>query len=126
MKTIATFYRPEEAHLLRMRLEAAGIEAFVQDEHMVQMDVFYSNVIGGVRVQVADEDLADAREYLVADAGVSPEPDDVRCPQCGATGVETERFSKRLAFLSLLLISFPLLFFRRRLRCNTCLHTWKP
>ena len=126
MKTIATFYKPEEAHLLRMRLEAAGIEAFIQDEYMIQMDAFYANAIGGVRVQVADEDLADARDYLMADAGISPEPEELHCPQCGATGVETERFSKRLAFLSLLLTPFPILFFRRRHRCNTCLHTWKP
>jgi hypothetical protein len=38
MITVATFSKPEEAHLLRMRLEAGGVTAFVQDEYMVQMD----------------------------------------------------------------------------------------
>ena len=34
MTTLATFSKPEEAHLFRMRFEGAGIHAFVQDEHM--------------------------------------------------------------------------------------------
>ena len=55
MKTIATFSKPEEAHLFRTRLEAVGIPAFVQDEHFVQMDWLYSNAIGGVRVQIAED-----------------------------------------------------------------------
>jgi hypothetical protein len=50
VKTVATFSKPEEAHLFRTRLEAAGIPAYVQDEHLIQMDWLYSNAIGGVRV----------------------------------------------------------------------------
>ena len=61
MKTIATFSKPEEAHLFRTRLGAAGIPAYVQDEHFIQMDWLYSNAIGGVRVQIADEDVEAAR-----------------------------------------------------------------
>jgi len=38
LKTIATFSKPEEAHLFRTRMEAAGIPAYVQDEHFIQMD----------------------------------------------------------------------------------------
>ena len=30
-----TFSKPEEAHLLRMRLEAGGVRAFIQDENLV-------------------------------------------------------------------------------------------
>ncbi len=72
MKTIATFSLPHEAHMLRMRLEGAGIPAFLQDENTVQMDWLYSNAIGGVKVQVAEEDWHRAAEYLaLADAGIS-------------------------------------------------------
>jgi hypothetical protein len=70
MTTIATFTKPENAHLLRMRLESFGIEAFIQDENLIQMDILYSNAIGGVRVQVADEDAEAARKLLAEDAGV--------------------------------------------------------
>jgi len=126
MTTIATFTKPEEAHLLRMRLEALGIEAFIQDENLIQIDLLLSNAIGGVRVQVADEDEQAVRELLKEDTGIPAEADALRCPKCGSTSIETEQFSKRLAFLSLLLLGIPLLLMRRRLRCNACLHTWKP
>jgi hypothetical protein len=71
--TIATFTKPEDAHLLRMRLEACGFEAFIQDENQIQMDILSSNAIGGVRVQVADEDVPAVREFLAEDAGIPPD-----------------------------------------------------
>lgn len=75
METIATFTKPEEAHLVRMRLEAAGIEAFVQDEAASQLGGFFSDASGGVRVQVADEIADEARAFLAADDRQgSPEP----------------------------------------------------
>jgi hypothetical protein len=66
MVTIATFSNANDAHLLRMRLEADGIQAFVQDE----LGQNFVQSIGGVRVQVADEDAEAAREYLSDDGGV--------------------------------------------------------
>ena len=81
MKTIATFSKPEEAHLFRTRLEAAGIPAYVQDEYLIQMDWLYSNAIGGVRVQIADENLEAGREFLENDSPqATPDAIDVVCP----------------------------------------------
>jgi Putative prokaryotic signal transducing protein len=71
MVVVATFSKPEEAHLLRMRLEAGGIQAFIRDENTIQIDWLYSNALGGVRVEVAEEDEAAARELLAADHGLS-------------------------------------------------------
>ncbi len=71
METIATFLKPEDAHLLRMRLEAVGIPAFVQDENLIQIDWLLSNAVGGVRVQVSDEDVTEALALLSADHGVN-------------------------------------------------------
>ncbi len=103
MTTVATFSKPEEAHLFRMRLEAAGIPAFVQDEHLVQMDWLYSNAIGGVRVQIADEDVSAAREFLAADTEQKPvDAVDVLCPACGSSDTKPDERPRRLAFLSLL------------------------
>ena len=62
MTTIATFSKPEEAHLFRMRLGAVEIEAFVQDENLVQNYWLLCNAVGGVKVQVAAEDVDDARQ----------------------------------------------------------------
>lgn len=69
MTTIATFNKPEEAHLLRMRLESGGIEAFLVDENVTQME--WALFTGGVRVQVADEDVEDVRAFLASDEAAS-------------------------------------------------------
>lgn len=73
MKTIATFGKPEDAHLCRMHLGAGGIEAFVQDESNTQLEQPWGEGSGGVRLQVADEDFDAAKEFLAADKGVPPD-----------------------------------------------------
>lgn len=127
MKTIATFSKPEEAHLFRLRLEAADIPAYVADEHFVQMYWLYSNVIGGVRVQIADEDVEPAREFLAADSP-QPCPDavDVMCPSCGSSGTAPDEWPRRLAYFTLLVVHFPVLIGRHRWRCGACDHVFRP
>lgn len=66
MKTLATFSLPIDAHLLITRLEGNGINAYIRDENMITLDWFYSNAIGGVKVDVADEDLPAAQALLAA------------------------------------------------------------
>jgi hypothetical protein len=56
MITIATFPSPEEAHMFRGFLGSREIEAFVLDENICQIYWLYTNAVGGVRVQVNDED----------------------------------------------------------------------
>ena len=89
MKTIATFEKPEEAHLVRMRLEAFGIQAYLQDENITQLGTWRAHAIGGVRLQVADEDVERAQHYLAEESKLFCEPpketDAIRCCACGAT-----------------------------------------
>jgi hypothetical protein len=126
MTTIGTFSKPEEAHLFRTRLEAAGIPAFVQDEHVVQLYWLYSNFIGGVRVQIDDEDLAAAREFLAADSPQSPaDAEGVVCPRCGSQETAPYQLPRRIAFLCLLIFFFPLLFARHLWRCASCRHIFR-
>lgn len=126
MKTIATFSKPEEAHLFRTRLEAAGISAFVQDEHVVQLNWLLSNAIGGVRVQIAEDDLESASEFLAADSPQPcPDAEDVVCPKCGSSLIAPDEKPRRIAYLSLWLLGFPLLFTRRRWRCSACRNVFK-
>lgn len=66
MKTLAAFSKPMDAHLLIARLEGSGIRAFLRDEHMVTLDWLASNAVGGVKVDVEDEDYARARELMAA------------------------------------------------------------
>ena len=64
MTTVATFNKPEDAHLLRMRLEAGGIAAFLQGENATQVQ--WNFLTGGLRVQVADEDVTAVRDLLAS------------------------------------------------------------
>ncbi|PTY02670.1 hypothetical protein DB347_23445 [Opitutaceae bacterium EW11] len=64
MKTVATFSKPFEAHLLIGRLEGSGVHAFARDENFVTLDWLYSNAIGGVKVDVSDEDYERAMDIL--------------------------------------------------------------
>lgn len=68
MTTIATFPSAEEAHLFRAFLGSREIEGFVLDENICQIYWLYTNAVGGVRVQVDDEDVEAAaalyQEYM--------------------------------------------------------------
>lgn len=108
-----------------MRLEAAGIPAYVQDENMVQLDWLKANMIGGARVQIAEEDVEAARELLAQERGGSGFKPALVCPKCGSTHVARQPIPARTAYISILLFGIPLLWLRRSLRCEECLHTWK-
>lgn len=62
--TIMTFNHPAELAVLRPRLEADGIECVVLDELAAQVAPFYSNAIGGVKLQVKESDVLRAMEIL--------------------------------------------------------------
>ena len=64
MRTLAAFCHPDQAHLLRMRLESCGIAAHVRDENMVALDWLASLAVGGVKVDVAAEDYDAAIEVM--------------------------------------------------------------
>ena len=62
--TVLTVTFPHEVAVIRGRLEAEGIACFVKDELTVQVNPFYSNAIGGVKLQVLESDLNQAVEIL--------------------------------------------------------------
>jgi len=64
--TVFKAFSPAEAQLVRSRLEAAGFHPFVADELAAFSMEGYSQAIGGVRVQVPDDEAAEVREFLDA------------------------------------------------------------
>jgi hypothetical protein len=68
MVTIASCNNLDQAQLLKARLAGSGIDAFIPDEFMAQneLPIFFAS--GGVRVQVATDDVEQARR-VVADPG---------------------------------------------------------
>jgi hypothetical protein len=66
MITVAQFSRLQDALVLRMALESAGIAAFIPDENMASLAPPYLFVGTGIRLQVTEEDL-DAAQAIMAD-----------------------------------------------------------
>ena len=62
--TLVTCGTLVEADLVVSRLRAAGIQAFIPDECLMQTIGFNLNTFGYVRVQVAPRDYAAARDLL--------------------------------------------------------------
>jgi hypothetical protein len=54
--TVATFDMPHKADIAKATLEEAGIRAEVNDREIVAMDWLLMNAVGGVKLQVAEED----------------------------------------------------------------------
>lgn len=65
--TVARYSLPFEAHVARARLESEGIHAMVVDEHTINMQWLYSDAMGGVRLQVDEDDMYRAQAVLSED-----------------------------------------------------------
>jgi hypothetical protein len=72
--TVASFLKPAEAHLLCSRLEAEGIEAFVEGE--LTSTAWGADVLGGAVVQVPEKDLARAQQIYETVAHHEPPEDE--------------------------------------------------
>ena len=122
--TIARYSLPYEAHLARSRLDAEGIPAFVADEHTIGMQWLYSNALGGVRLQVPEPCVEEARRILAEDLEAplveSQGEDKPRCPHCGSLDTEPHQLGRRWAFLVFLGLDFPLFPVRQGIRCRRC------
>lgn len=63
--TIISFTYPHEAHLAKGKLESEGFEVMIKDELTAQVNNFYSNAIGGVKLLVKESDYVSARQMLI-------------------------------------------------------------
>lgn len=130
--TIAAFREPIEAHLARSRLECEGVRCALADEHIVGVYWLSASAVGGVKLQVGEQDRERALRVLeevsarsaASAEWVTGDLDAPRCPGCGSLRVESQRFDRRLVFLSWLLLGVPLPFLRRWQRCGRCGGRW--
>ncbi|MDC1105327.1 DUF2007 domain-containing protein [Prolixibacteraceae bacterium] len=73
--TIITFDQPLEAHMAKNLLESEGILTIMRDELTVQSHNFYSNAIGGIKLDVREECIDEALNVLV-DGGYLQPPEE--------------------------------------------------
>lgn len=82
MKVVASFSTPAEAHLALTRLTSAQIEAVIRDELTVTLNWLWSNAVGGVKIEVVEEDIPAALLIL---AQPPVEEGLINCPFCGSS-----------------------------------------
>ena len=67
--TIRQFRDLPEALLAKSVLDSAGIECFLGDYNLIRMDWLWSNLLGGIKLRVRQEDALEASRLL---EGVNP------------------------------------------------------
>lgn len=64
MKLLRTFSKPFEAELAKSYLASFGIEAELFDQHTISINWLYSDLLGGIKLMVKEEDLETAARLL--------------------------------------------------------------
>ena len=146
--TVLTVTFPYEVAVIRGRLEAEGITCFVKDELTVQVNPFYSNAIGGVKLQVLESDLNQTVEILKETGYIkeenlqsfdeSPQINKqsnnqhgtekgvkIICPICGSEEVVKTKKTGWIFLLTSLLFMFPTPFLQRKYYCFNCKQEFK-
>jgi hypothetical protein len=127
--TIRKFRDLPEALAAKGALDSAGIECTLADDNIVRMDWFWSNLMGGVKLQVAPEDAEAALELLdepqpASIPGEGEEAPAPRCPQCGSLKVGYESLNEPVAYGTAFL-GVPLPVHRKGWYCQNCKHHWQ-
>ncbi len=123
--TLTTYTYATEAYVLLAKLEAEGIKHVLKNEHLLATQQFLSNAVGGLDVQVEEQDLERARAILTelnaqtasakeAPAGIGKEFEKVLvyCPECESSNV----YRKKTSFFS---------FGAKEHLCADCQYAWK-
>lgn len=62
--TVATFQYPQQAHVIKSKLESQGIAVFLRDELTIQAYNYLSNAVGGIKLQIIESDYEKAYPLL--------------------------------------------------------------
>jgi hypothetical protein len=130
LTTLRKFRDLPEALLAKGCLESAGIESCLVDDNVVRLDWFWSNLMGGIKLQVRKEDSEAAASILdqpipegfdVAGVGEYRQP---HCPKCQSLDVTFQELDRPVAFVSAYL-NVPIPWRRRAWRCHSCHVEWE-
>jgi hypothetical protein len=128
--TIRAFRDLPEALLAKGSLESAGIQALLADDNIIRLDWFWSNLMGGIKLQVDQEDAEAANGILdqpipegfdVAGVGEYQQP---RCPRCQSLDVSFQELDEPVAYVSAY-FGVPIPWKRRAWRCHACNAEWE-
>lgn len=123
----ATYPEAMAAHLARIRMEAEGIEAWVENENFASIYPTHGTFTGGVQLKVWEQDAQRATQIvreLHDDAWEAHESRYRACPACGSQNLSPGMGFLRMMLLTFLTVGVYLLFFYRPCRCNACGRRW--
>lgn len=121
-----------EALIAHSKLKAEGFDCFLADDNIVRFDWFWSNMVGGVRLRVREDDAESALELLgqqiperFSAEEVGEEYEQPACPKCGSRDVAFESLYRGVALVALWLWAIPLSLPKCRWHCENCGNEWK-
>ena len=126
--TIKKFSSPWETDLAKTHLEACGIKAFIIDSQTISANWLFANAIGGIKLQVYEEQAMEAKEILsnvARDVGELSREEKIKCPECESDKVTLINWERRWSLVSILFLGFPIFYPRNRYYCQHCGKKWK-
>jgi hypothetical protein len=128
--TVQQYRDLTEAQLAMGVLESAGIPCYLRDENTVRVQWLWSNLMGGIRLQVREEDRAAAEallhqpipEQIQADGGMPYDPS--RCPRCDSLDIHMQFVDKSTLLGSIPASEMPDPAPTRAWKCGSCGAFW--
>ncbi|MEO2061155.1 MAG: DUF2007 domain-containing protein [Mesonia sp.] len=124
---IATYQFSSEAQIFKGRLEAEEIKVYMADQYTIDTDPLVSNAIGGVKLLVAAEDEARAKEVLeeLSEYSLDDQGHQLHCPNCDSTKIDyftnVNDVKSFLAFIfNFLLFGLYPIYTKYEYRCEDC------
>lgn len=96
LATVCRFRDMPQALLAKSVLESAGIECLLADANIIRTDWLWSNLVGGVKLRVLEEDLDEALRILDQNPEERASPSDgedfqpPHCPRCHSPEVSLD------------------------------------
>jgi hypothetical protein len=127
--TVASFRDLSEALLAKGRLETAGVDCVLVDDNIVRMDWFWSNLMGGVKLNVPESQAESAHELLFGEQQDSPTLEGemrlIKCPKCGSLDVRAVDPDRGVRLAALAMVPLPLpRIGQLRWLCSDCGAKW--
>lgn len=132
--TIKTFVYPTEAYVLQSKLESEGIECFIFDDNIIQINPMYSQIAGGVKLKVGEKHLEQAQAIMAEidpNLFVDDKGEAIKCPKCESTNLNGNLHDlstkKGIGALIMVLVFSILPFFEgKHFQCKSCNHKFLP
>jgi hypothetical protein len=128
--SIRQFRDLPEALLAKGALDSAEIESFLVDDNMIRIDCFFSNLVGGIKLCVKQEDADAALDLLEQSIpekfeveGVGPY-EQPPCPKCQSLDIAFEDLNQPVAWISAYLLA-PIALHSRSWVCHSCGQRWR-